>query len=260
MVFFKLRLGQVPTNPAWPLCLRSVVWGGNSYGCLGPKSTMETVRKNLVSEVRQRVAEVVVGQEKVVERLLIALFPGGHLLLQGVQAWPKRCWCRRSPTRSTCLQPGAVHHCPTAVRHPRIGGARPAQQRVHHAPWADLHQPAFGRRINRAAPKVQSACSRQCRSARSPSATRPTRCPRHSSLSPRKTRSSRAAHSSCRKHSSTGSCFATGSTTQPPARRKMCSGGASRLAYSGRMAARCRARRLTCWRKNRSPPAPTSSR
>ena len=50
---------------------------------------METVRKNLVSEVRQRVAEVVVGQNTVVERLLIALFTGGHLLLQGVPGLAK---------------------------------------------------------------------------------------------------------------------------------------------------------------------------
>ena len=50
---------------------------------------METIRKNLVSDVRQRVAEVVVGQDVVVERLLIALFTGGHLLLQGMPGLAK---------------------------------------------------------------------------------------------------------------------------------------------------------------------------
>ena len=39
--------------------------------------------------VRERVATVVVGQDVVVERLLIALFTGGHLLLQGVPGLAK---------------------------------------------------------------------------------------------------------------------------------------------------------------------------
>ncbi|HHK42178.1 MAG TPA: ATPase, partial [Planctomycetaceae bacterium] len=42
-----------------------------------------------IQRVRQRVASVVVGQEVVVERLLIALFTGGHLLLQGVPGLAK---------------------------------------------------------------------------------------------------------------------------------------------------------------------------
>ena len=37
-----------------------------------------------IQSVRSRVAEVVVGQDIVVERLLIALFTSGHILLQGV--------------------------------------------------------------------------------------------------------------------------------------------------------------------------------
>ena len=44
------------------------------------------------------------------------------------------------------LQPRAVHHRPAALGHPRLGGARPAQQRISHAPWPDLHQPAARRR------------------------------------------------------------------------------------------------------------------
>ena len=39
---------------------------------------------DFIEKVRARVATVVVGQEVVVERLLIALFTGGHVLLQGV--------------------------------------------------------------------------------------------------------------------------------------------------------------------------------
>lgn len=42
-----------------------------------------------ISNIRQRVATVVVGQDVVVERMLIALFTGGHLLLQGVPGLAK---------------------------------------------------------------------------------------------------------------------------------------------------------------------------
>src|SRR5271165_5280115 len=49
-----------------------------------PRETMEFIRS-----VRERVGTVVVGQEVVVERMLIALFTGGHLLLQGVPGLAK---------------------------------------------------------------------------------------------------------------------------------------------------------------------------
>ena len=42
-----------------------------------------------ISQIRERVATVVVGQDVVVERMLIALFTGGHLLLQGVPGLAK---------------------------------------------------------------------------------------------------------------------------------------------------------------------------
>jgi MoxR-like ATPase len=45
--------------------------------------------ERFVGAVRERVATVVVGQDAVVERLLIALFTGGHLLLQGVPGLAK---------------------------------------------------------------------------------------------------------------------------------------------------------------------------
>ncbi len=50
---------------------------------------MKTISANFVEDVRQRVAQVVVGQDTVVERLLIALFTGGHLLLQGMPGLAK---------------------------------------------------------------------------------------------------------------------------------------------------------------------------
>ncbi|QDV50076.1 ATPase RavA [Gimesia fumaroli] len=42
-----------------------------------------------IQDVRDQVATVVVGQDEVVERLLISLFTGGHILLQGVPGLAK---------------------------------------------------------------------------------------------------------------------------------------------------------------------------
>jgi len=52
-------------------------------------STTTTPSAEFVSKVRERVATVVVGQEVVVERLLVALFTSGHLLLQGIPGLAK---------------------------------------------------------------------------------------------------------------------------------------------------------------------------
>lgn len=48
------------------------------------KNAVEFIRK-----IRERIATVVVGQDVVVERTLISLFTGGHLLLQGVPGLAK---------------------------------------------------------------------------------------------------------------------------------------------------------------------------
>ncbi len=52
-----------------------------------PAATEQAVQ--FISKIRQRVATVVVGQDVVVERMLVALFTGGHLLLQGVPGLAK---------------------------------------------------------------------------------------------------------------------------------------------------------------------------
>ena len=49
------------------------------------------------ARLRAAVGRVIVGQEEVVENTLIALVAGGHVLLEGVPAWGKRCSCARSP-------------------------------------------------------------------------------------------------------------------------------------------------------------------
>ena len=52
-------------------------------------TTTAAVETSLIDAVRERVARTVVGQDVVVERVLIALFTGGHLLLQGMPGLAK---------------------------------------------------------------------------------------------------------------------------------------------------------------------------
>src|SRR5947208_15059199 len=51
------------------------------------RATESTIR--FIQSVRKRIGSVVVGQDVVVERMLVALFTGGHLLLQGVPGLAK---------------------------------------------------------------------------------------------------------------------------------------------------------------------------
>ena len=53
------------------------------------RASSEVSAPTLVEAVRTGISGVVVGQEAVVERLLIALLTGGHLLLQGVPGLAK---------------------------------------------------------------------------------------------------------------------------------------------------------------------------
>src|SRR6185436_14433675 len=54
-----------------------------------PRLMSTSASTQFVDAIRESVAKVVVGQETVVERLLIALFTGGHLLLQGMPGLAK---------------------------------------------------------------------------------------------------------------------------------------------------------------------------
>ena len=48
-----------------------------------------SAQAELVSRIRDEVAKVIVGQEKLVDRLILALVTGGHILLEGVPGLAK---------------------------------------------------------------------------------------------------------------------------------------------------------------------------
>jgi len=112
----------------------------------------------LINAVRSRIAQVVVGQEVVVERLLISLFTGGHILLQGVPGVAKTLL---ASSLSKALQLDFARIQFTIDLLPSdILGSEILDQRTNT--FTTMKGPIFTNllladEINRAAPKVQSA-------------------------------------------------------------------------------------------------------
>jgi MoxR-like ATPase len=113
---------------------------------------------SFVDAVRERVAEVVVGQEMVVERLLIALLTGGHLLLQGMPGLAKtllvNCLARAVDLQFSRVQ-FTIDLLPSDIVGSEILDQAKGAFRTHKGPiFTNL---LLADEINRAAPKVQSA-------------------------------------------------------------------------------------------------------
>ena len=119
---------------------------------------MITTTSSFVGAVRERVGQVVVGQDAVVERLLIALFTGGHLLLQGMPGLAKTLLvntiARAIDLRFSRVQ-FTIDLLPSDIIGSEILDQRGGEFRVHKGPvFTNL---LLADEINRASPKVQSA-------------------------------------------------------------------------------------------------------
>jgi MoxR-like ATPase len=104
------------------------------------------------------VAKVVVGQQVVVERVMIALLTGGHLLLEGVPGIAKTLLVQ-SVAKAIDLQFARVQFTidllPSDIVGSEILDQRSGEFRVHRGPvFTNL---LLADEINRASPKVQSA-------------------------------------------------------------------------------------------------------
>lgn len=49
-----------------------------------------------LEQVRREIGKIIVGQNEVVDGVLICMLAGGHVLLEGVPAWAKPPYCGRS--------------------------------------------------------------------------------------------------------------------------------------------------------------------
>ena len=120
-------------------------------------SNAQDVNK-FISEIRKRVATVVVGQDVVVERTLIALMTGGHLLLQGVPGLAKTLLVSVL-SKTVALEFSRIQFTIDLLPSD-ILGSEILDQRTNE--FKILKGPIFTNllladEINRAAPKVQGA-------------------------------------------------------------------------------------------------------
>jgi MoxR-like ATPase len=119
---------------------------------------MSDPKTHFVQAVRDRVGEVVVGQDVVVERMMIALLTGGHLLLLGVPGTAKTLLVN-AVAKAVDLQFSRVQFTIDMLPSDIIGSELLDQAtgkfRTHQGPvFTNL---LLADEINRAAPKVQSA-------------------------------------------------------------------------------------------------------
>ncbi|RLT09022.1 MAG: AAA family ATPase, partial [Planctomycetota bacterium] len=117
---------------------------------------MTVLKTSLIRDIRTRVAGVVVGQDIVVERILIALLTGGHLLLEGVPGLAKTLLVN-AVAKTIGIAFGRVQFTidmlPSDVLGSEMLDQASHQFRIHKGPvFTNL---LLADEINRAAPKVQ---------------------------------------------------------------------------------------------------------
>jgi len=113
---------------------------------------------DFLAEIRENVAKVVVGQDKVVERILIAMLTSGHLLLQGVPGLAKTLLVA-AISRTVNLHFARIQFTidllPSDILGSQILDQRTHEFTTHKGPiFTNL---LLADEVNRAAPKVQSA-------------------------------------------------------------------------------------------------------
>ncbi|VTR95180.1 atpase aaa : Holliday junction ATP-dependent DNA helicase ruvB OS=Medicago truncatula GN=MTR_020s0022 PE=4 SV=1: AAA_3 [Gemmata massiliana] len=126
---------------------------GSPNGTAAPESVVR-----FLSGVRERIGTVVVGQDVVVERILIALLTSGHLLLEGVPGLAKTllvsCLAKSIHLQFARIQ-FTIDLLPSDILGSEILDQRTNEFRVNKGPvFTNL---LLADEINRAAPKVQSA-------------------------------------------------------------------------------------------------------
>jgi MoxR-like ATPase len=111
---------------------------------------------DFVPEIRNRISQVVVGQDVVVERLMVSLFTGGHILLQGMPGLAKTLLVN-TLAKTIELDFSRIQFTidllPSDIVGSEILDQKKNEFRVHKGPiFTNL---LLADEINRAAPKVQ---------------------------------------------------------------------------------------------------------
>src|SRR3954453_11545379 len=123
-----------------------------------PSARRPQTPEQFVAGVRERVPKVVVGQDVVVERVMIALLTGGHLLLQGLPGLAKTLLVN-TLAKAINLEfkriQFTVDMLPSDIIGSEIIDQKSGEFYIHKGPiFTNL---LLADEINRAAPKVQGA-------------------------------------------------------------------------------------------------------
>src|SRR5260370_41917699 len=115
-----------------------------------------------LNEVRYEIAKVIVGQQDVVEGVLICLIAAGHVLLEGVPGLGKTTLLR-TMARALQLKYSRIQFTPDLMPADIVGSMIMESDVRGHKGRRLQHGPIFAKllladEINRATPKPQSAC------------------------------------------------------------------------------------------------------
>ena len=121
-----------------------------------------------LNSVRREIAKIIVGQDDVVEGVLICLLAGGHVLLEGVPGLGKTTLLR-TLARTLQLKYSRIQFTPDLMPADIVGSmiidTEGHGKTLRFQPGPDLRQPGSGRRNQpRHAQRRSRRCSRRCRS------------------------------------------------------------------------------------------------
>ena len=167
--------------------------------------------KQAHDRLRTQLARIVVGQDEVIDQLMIAIFARGHCILEGVPGLAKTLMVS---TLADCLSLkfNRIQFTPDLMpsditgtemlQEDRSTGARA----FRYVPGPVFANILLADEINRTPPKTQAALLEAMQERQVSSAARGIRCPIRSSCWPRKIRSSRKGRIRCPRPSWTASC------------------------------------------------------
>jgi MoxR-like ATPase len=117
--------------------------------------------RSAIARTRAEVAKVIVGQDEVVEGILIALIAGGHVLLEGVPGLGKTLIVR-TIAQALSLSFSRIQFTPDLMPADITGttvlrGSSGEERRLEFVPGPIFAQIVLADEINRATPKTQSA-------------------------------------------------------------------------------------------------------
>src|ERR1700704_4014967 len=127
---------------------------------VGSQATLQLAVDRL-NAVRREIAKVIVGQDDVVEGVLICLLSGGHVLLGGVPGLGKTTLLR-TLARTLQLKYSRIQFTPDLMPADIVGSMILEHDERGHKSFIFQHGPIFAHlvladEINRATPKTQSA-------------------------------------------------------------------------------------------------------